>query len=457
MSHVPRILALLAFPLVLACGARSSLPIGESGRGTSSSSAGGGVGGTGGTGGMGGAPILSCGAVQLASPLLMVSAPGAQDSTQPSLAQLLGTPPLVALIYTSQVATDPKGGRIASFDAWGAWPPSPLKPTAIKDGTSPLFVTGLLAASHRDPNAPSAFSMIEVIYPGDFAYFMGSISLGPPQQWSNVPMRKGAPLSLAPDASGLDAFAAVAYADGPYFALDVADMQGDVLSSAWGSYLPAIGCAATPVAADAVGAGPGWLFGAALGTDLAWTVHPEQPCDTYFQSIGPATRLHFAAIPFGPAPEAKLGTTLEAAAAVDRLRLAARSDGAWFVWSTQGNEGVMVGRLDANANVVEGPQPLSVADAHVVPGTFAVERRKDALILAMATTGQGGSSRIDVTSWNSVGDIVWKLDFAAAGAIDAPITLLTAPEADAFLVVWSELPTGAAVHRLRIARIACQE
>jgi hypothetical protein len=62
--------------------------------------------------------------------------------------------------------------------------------------------------------------------------------------------------------------------------------------------------------------------------------------------------------------------------------------------------------------------------------------------------------QLRVRGWNSLGP-TWSVDIPAFGTVTGPVELLTPESADSVLVAWSELPPGAAFHRVRVARLEC--
>jgi len=62
--------------------------------------------------------------------------------------------------------------------------------------------------------------------------------------------------------------------------------------------------------------------------------------------------------------------------------------------------------------------------------------------------------QLRIRSWTDNGP-TWSVNIPVEGAVAGPVELLTSDGADSILVAWSELPPGAAFHRVRRARLDC--
>ncbi|MFT3776496.1 MAG: hypothetical protein QM820_64975 [Minicystis sp.] len=354
-----------------------------------------------GTGGTGGGPVVSCVAVKVADPILTVDQPSG-DLTQPSLVTLDTAPETAAVVF-SKHAVPPLMGptvQVAAFAGWGGWPPAAPAIADMKDPTTPNgLVSGVSMVAASQIGSPPSFALLY----RDFAGVQTSIAWDATADGtlgSHAATEGGQALMLVPSAAGDRILGGVSAPNAGKFALDMmVQVPNAVLN------FTHIGCATTPVAADAAPAKTGWILAAALGTKFGWDGN-SLDCTDKFSDIGPATKLSFASVDPSGFP-ATLTAVLDTAP-VTRVRLAGRSDGAWALWSTEGSDVLEGVRLSTLPAPVDSFQIFAQTGTLVVT-SFDVESIADALVLAAAVRMDGQNDGIQVAALgpggqNPVGD-----------------------------------------------------
>ena len=88
------------------------------------------------------------------------------------------------------------------------------------------------------------------------------------------------------------------------------------------------------------------------------------------------------------------------------------------------------------------------------PTTFDIEHLGDTLVIGQIVEMSSSAPQLRVRSWTDNGP-TWSVNIPVEGAVAGPVELLTSDGLDSILVAWSELPPGAAFHRVRRARLDC--
>lgn len=421
---------------------------------TTGSTGSGGTGGTmstGGTGGTGGTPVVACDSVVVATPVVTLE-DAAGDLSQPSLVAQSPGAPTAALIASRQALPPTTGptARVGAFDAWGAWPPAIDVLTDIKKPESSALVPGvaLLAASRTETTTP-AFAMLYENF-GSITTSIAFKVLINGTSFATVDSLGGQPLSLTESPAIKQLFGTLRAPDGVNFSLNVMIAAATVEHNYF-----TLGCASTPIAADAAAAPDGWLFAASLGTPLAWNSDGSL-CQQKFGTIGPATALHLMHV-LADGSAHDLTQVVSLAAPIRRIRMAARPghDGGWIIWSLQGAAGLAGARLTALPAIVQ-PFQISALSAPSTLDSFDVEPLGDLLVVAAASQGLGAQDHIRVVAIDLNGAAHWSATIVTDGAlVDGSLSLLAAPDGSATLVAWSEKAAGATSRRLRVARLDC--
>jgi hypothetical protein len=391
-------------------------------------------------------------------PSLTVATSGA-DLRGPNLVSVDPTNGTSCVVYSRRSASPPAPAitQVGCFDAWGAWPPeTPIGVDAHQEhGDQPVPGDSIVATSRIAPPAGS-FALVFGDATGTHTYFSPATGYGAASTPWTFGIDSGVPLFLASAATfgnGSSAtqavLAGISLGEGqgaqrlPYPSLSLA-----LVSTTEEENLFSVMCATTPIAADAVGIGRGWLIGAAHSGAAVLT----SGCRGGGAGMGPATTLDFGTLSLQTAwsPVARpLATT----APVTRLRMSPRSDGAWAVYHVDGSP-----RLEG-ARVVPATQVVETFAIEIAPSavnTFQVMPLGDAFVLGTTSSAGGGMDEIRLDHFDAGGAITWSTTLSVAGAVDGAVSLLPSGDASAFLVAWSELPTPTSERRLRIARFDCR-
>lgn len=448
----------LVVSLASACGARSevtegathtSSTTGMGGAATTSTSA-----STGGGGGI--ALQVQCDAVnvkvEVESPILTIG-DAAADLGRPGLVVLDSAVKAAALVFAKQAlpAVTGPSAQLASFAAWGDWPP-PAPAIVDLQATDGVLPADSFVAAPRTAQNDDSFALLYIDGAGFLtevapkASLDGDVGL----TYALQPAEKAAFLSSG---FSLNQFLGGAVTpDGAGSALDFA-----AIGAGNPVHFSKIGCASTPIAADAAAYHDEWLFGAALGTELSWD-EGGLSCAQKFASIGAATKVHFGRIEGWAPPTVYKGTattTIDAGAPVTRLRMAPRNEGAWAVWSTEGVPGLRGVTLTGWKPEMGASFAVLASSGEIVPTSFDVAAIGDLLVVAAASHGSGGADQLRVVAVDAIGTVKWSTSFAAEGTVDGAVSVKAWPIGAALLVAWSELPAGASEHRLRVARLDC--
>ncbi|MBL8741907.1 MAG: hypothetical protein JNK04_12455, partial [Myxococcales bacterium] len=240
-----RLLTLIAF--VTACGARTELPVANSG----------GAEGDGGSGGEGGAPAPSCVLTQLAGEIVLV---GGEDAPQrsPALEDIDGSAVFLTHIAAPSFSTDERLGR--GIFNWG----DPWPPTVSFDVGGP--------ACRRF----EAYGSLALIADPAGTPFLASVSSADPL----LQLAVGETTPVFFDATTPVMFGGFTIAADSqlYLVVPTADFDFDFRLE-WG-------CGSTPVRADAIRSGESYLVAMTSGTDFGGCGIPG--------GAGPATRLQIA-------------------------------------------------------------------------------------------------------------------------------------------------------------------
>lgn len=201
-----------------------------------------------------------------------------------------------------------------------------------------------------------------------------------------------------------------------------------------------LGCSTTPPLASAVPSPGGYL--------VAFTTSPT--CDT---SAGP-----------GPADTVMIARIEEdgVVSALDEvdtfkttdLHLAARSDGAWVVWTTPGSDlppAIVVGKI-SNGGVYTG---TTAHFADYQPGSLAVASFDDFLMVAwIEAEPEGASPHVQV--FRPDGTLAGAVHVQATARAIPPLALLASPFDRQAVLAWSEeLGDPELGDQLRITRVDC--
>lgn len=408
----------------------------------------GGTGGLGGSGGVGGGPVVMCNGVVAAEPILTVDEPNG-DLSQPSLV-LLDTVPLTAAVVFARQSLPPIGGptaRVGAFDGWGAWPPAAPAIVDIKKQQGPGLVPAiaLLAATRRDPGV-AAFALLYEQFGAIATNIAPKVGANGLSGWAAESVG-GTPLMLVQSPSVKEFLGAISAPSGNSFGLN---MMVAAPSADFNFFT--IGCASTPIVADAAGTADGWILVTSLGTPFGWN-GIGTTCAQKFANIGPASTLDLVHV--GPeGQEPTLTQTIETAAPISRIRLATRDEGAWLVWSLTGASDLSGGVLSSLPSLASTFQILAQVGTLDV-SSFDVEPFGDTLVVAAVVQVIGADDQIQIVAIDTNGSPKWSALFATEGTVEGPLSLLAAPDGSTLLVAWSELQPGLMSRRLRIARLDC--
>jgi len=314
-----------------------------------------------------------------------------------------------------------------------------------------------MATSRIAPPAGS-FALVFGDATGTHTYFSPATGYGEASTPWTLGIESGVPLFLASAATfgnGSSAtqpvLAGISLGEGqgaqrlPYPSLSLA-----LVTTTEESNLFSVLCATTPIAADAVGIGRGWLIGAAHSGAAVLI----SGCRGGRAGMGPATTLDFGTLSLATA-WSPVARPLAMTAPVTRIRMSARSDGAWAVYHVDGSPRLEGARVVPATQVVE-TFAIEIEIAPSAADTFQVMPLGDAFVLATTSSTGGGMDEIRLDHFDAGGAVTWSTTLSAAGAIDGAVSLLRSGDAGAFLVAWSELPAGASERRLRIARFDCR-
>jgi hypothetical protein len=228
--------------------------------------------------------VLACNGVELAAPILAVENPAA-DLGHPSLVSLAKVPQTAALVFSGQAVPVGAGPtvQLGAFSAWGAWPPMSPPLVAVKDHNGDGVASGVsyLAASRGGP--PGTFALLYRNAAGTITSLASAMGIDGAAVFAPT-MIGGSAVALGVRANG-SVLAAVSAPSGDNFGLYLMAAIGGSASS--GSKL---GCASTPIVADAVRSKAGWILAAALGTPLVAGVS-DLDCVSKFGTVGPPSKL----------------------------------------------------------------------------------------------------------------------------------------------------------------------
>lgn len=412
---------------------------GTTGGGTTTGSGvgvgGGGIGG-GGVGGSG--ALLACGSLVAQADVITLDAPGI-DARHPTLAEAPGLQKAVLAFADVPVAVDELPLiRDTVFEPWFAWPPS------IPD-------TKLLKTYGYYPATLFEVSPIEMPAPGFTLLYRAD-----PSPWFGLavdPLAKTAPNYTELEG---DSIVFQSASGDRKHSLTFLGTAGEVhganahASGFQGSlHIYTVACASTPILGAAVGAGPGWMVAFTSGAPPKWD-HKSYPCAQKFKNAGAATVLFPGTVgvegdPFVQADPIDLGEP------ATRIKMAPRTDGAWLAYGT-GSFPLRVGRLDPGGHVKAAPAPIAGIAA---ADSFVLTTIDDDLVLATVDDASASGTQITVRRIDTAGAITWSTTLDVTGALDGEPSIMSAT-GRGVVVAWSELPAGAAGHRIRIARLDCQ-
>ncbi len=136
------------------------------------------------------------------------------------------------------------------------------------------------------------------------------------------------------------------------------------------------------------------------------------------------------------------------------LRLAARSGGAWIVWTEPGGEdlppSIQVGQLSAQGVY----QPVNNMYANYQAGSVAVTSFEDFLMVAwIEAEPEGASPHVQV--FTPDGTAAGAITVQATGLAKRPLSLLANPSARQAVLAWSEEGEPGSKDQLRITRVDC--
>jgi hypothetical protein len=204
-----------------------------------------------------------------------------------------------------------------------------------------------------------------------------------------------------------------------------------------------LGCADTPPLAAAVAHEGSFL--------LAYTIAATEVLDCDIGAPGPAKNLFVARVNADGTFE---GLNQVTSVATADLRLAARSGGAWIVWTENGGEdlppSIQVGQLSAQGVY----QPVNNMYANYQPGSVAVTSFEDFLVVAwIEAEPEGASPHVQV--FTPDGTAAGAITVQATGLAKGPLSLLANPAARQAALAWSEEGEPGSKDQLRITRVDC--
>src|SRR6185437_7678205 len=168
-------------------------------------------------------------------------------------------------------------------------------------------------------------------------------------------------------------------------------------------------------------------------------------------TVGPGTALTLATIQAG-ANDTNWVTASQAvqmSSPITRIRMANRpGGGAWVVWSLQAG-------IVSDAPALAPMFPVVGAPGTLVPASFAVDSMGSLLALAAVYENAGSNDQVQVAAIGDDGGPVWSETVQTEGKVEGALSVRAAPDGSALLLAWSELPAGATLHRVRVARVGC--
>ena len=387
--------------------------------------------------------------------------PGLGHQRTPALASPSDGNATVAYRWDALDSPDPlpPGLFATTFEPWGPWPLGPLTPphlVAPHGGASFAVARGqatpLVFAFENLPSPPGGLTYTEafpnVDNPSPFAVdatddrvqFLTGGTIGLlGYEWGGG--QPGVQFDLA-------ATLVKELPEGPFF-------QGSMQ----------LGCATTPIVADAFASDQGFVIALANGLPLA-----TLGCT----SSGPATQLQLGKVSLTGtvSPGGTLGTLLpigNESAAIQWVRAAPRAGGgAWVLWYgalSHGEDppapGLQLTAFDttlqpAQTVTINGTVANPTGDAPY-PNNFAIVRGGTHLVIAWLNDPSPGADlqpELVVEILDGSAKAVDVLKVPTLGAVNAPLSLLPSPQGDAALLAWSVSEGDAkSPDRVRVARI----
>jgi hypothetical protein len=393
--------------------------------------------------GVGGAPSV-CGALGVADSVVLED--DDIDARAPWLVPIGAAGESVALVHSGSSVSKATGARIRlrMFDPWSAWPPS-IPAAAYLQTKGAFFPAASFAVASRKPSAAPGFALAYRDYAGSWF----NIALNPLAKtatWFTDIAKGDLAAFFAPSADGTQFFTLFRQSGNGHFGV-----SPNLSNANHSMNLFSVACATTPIVADAVAGGPGWIMALASGVTPKWD-SADYPCEQKFDDVGPASTIYPGVVdlegyPFTPAEPIDLGEPAL------RIRMAPRSDGAWLAYGTASTP-IRVARLDPAGHVALAPVTPPDGAGAPAASSLAAASLDDDLVLASVDTAPGAAAQIVVRRFDANGVVTAALPIALGGAIDGEPSLVAAP-GRGVLVAWSELPAGADGHQLRIARLDC--
>jgi hypothetical protein len=403
------------------------------------------------------------------TPVLTVDAPEDGDALHPGLVVFPGsTHPTAAVAYVWEPAgfVAQTSARVASFDGWGAWPPPAITYADVQGTETAEHASDVALLATSDPSrGPPGFDLAYAPpdHPGNFG---GAVTIFNAGVDGSTPMLQ---------AGGATVFLATGAASGLAWPGAVNVLAGDVrpsLESAlpwftlvatpgpnFGAAFYFVGCSTTPLAADAVASGAGWLVAAGLGSELGAKAGSEPTCaKDPSAAVGPGTNLMLATLDPSPWNDQWLtqsASVLQAASPISRIRMVNRpAGGTWIVWSLDGKPDLTVGVV-SSALTLGTTFPLAAVEGTLDLTSFAIESFGAELVVAGVTRMAGSNDHIPVIALDESSVSPWGMTVPTEGTVDGAVSLRASPDGSSLLLAWSELPPGGTTHRLRVARIDC--
>lgn len=444
----------LAAVVVTACGSRSQLygpDVGNAGGGGSGP---GGSGGTtlpptssigGGGDGGGGAPPLPCQVLDYQSPYASLQGGTGSHQRSPRLAFSSDDGSSVTVGSTWEVVEGPGPVlpielRHTTLKPWGDFPVgSGLGPTYLAD-----LDAGVSYAIARSSGERFAFLYADFFQPppgglrfsADFEPVSGDI---PGSFLVDAQAQEALFLTRGPK---LFAFGA-AFENGNNYEIRMGLLDEDAAGADFG-----LGCSAEPTVADAAAIGDTFLIARASGTDLM-----IDGCSGGVMAGSP-NRMQVAVVQDGVLTAQ---TEVVNGKPITDLRLAARSDGAWIVWRTEGGEDLpptlRIGRIDLLGQLVG---QVIESTAQTQAGSVAVTSVQDYLMLGWIEAGGNGPSPQVQVFHPDGSTALGQVTVPAGGVARGRLSLLGSETELSAVLAWSETVSGQeAGDQIRLTRVDC--